>query len=92
MTDVKNFKAKDILECGQIFRFTKNDDGHYTVFSTDKRADVYENDGSAEIVTDNVEYFCNFFDLDRDYSVFQNKYKSYVFLIKDYIHINGIII
>lgn len=90
LTDVKNFKAKDILECGQIFRFTKNDDRHYTVFSTDKRADVYENDGSAEIVTDNVEYFCNFFDLDRDYSVFQNKYKSYDFLMKAYDHGKGI--
>ena len=49
LTDVKNFKAKDILECGQIFRFAKSEDGHYMVFSLDKKADIFEYENKIEI-------------------------------------------
>ena len=66
LTDVKNFKAKDILECGQIFRFAKCKDGHYMVFSLDKKADIFEYENKIEVVTKDVDYFENFFDLQKD--------------------------
>lgn len=90
MTDVQNFKAKDILECGQIFRFFKNGDGHYTVFSTDKKADIFEYGDRTEILTSSPDYFRRFFDLDRDYSVFAKKYAQYHFLAEACRHGDGI--
>lgn len=90
LTKVKNFKAKDILECGQIFRFTKNPDGHYTVFSLDKKADIFEYSDRVEIVTDSVDYFASFFDLQKDYSVYHQKYGKYDFFDKAYKHGEGI--
>ncbi|MBE5749140.1 MAG: hypothetical protein E7344_05910 [Clostridiales bacterium] len=90
LTNVKNFKAKDILECGQIFRFIKNQDGHYTVFSLDKKADIFEYDDRVEIITKSTDYFADFFDLQKDYSVYHKKYGHYDFFDKAYIHGEGI--
>lgn len=78
------------MECGQIFRFVKNDDGHYTVFSLNKRADVFEKDSRVEIATQDADYFENFFDLNRDYSLFKNRYKNYDFLMRAYDYGSGI--
>lgn len=69
LTNFPNFSAQDILECGQVFRYSKNSDGSYTVYSLDKRADVFENGETVEIATCDVDYFYRYFDLDRDYSV-----------------------
>lgn len=90
LTDITNFKAKDILECGQIFRFIKNDDGHYTVFSLDKKADIFEYQDRVEVVTKEVDYFEHFFDLNKDYSVYFDKYSKYDFFAKAYQHGQGI--
>ena len=90
LTDITNFKAKDILECGQIFRFEKNKDGHYTVFSLDKKADIFEYENRVEVVTKEVDYFEHFFDLNKDYSVYFDKYKQYDFFAKAYQHGQGI--
>jgi len=90
LTDVTNFRAKDIFECGQIFRFSKNEDGHYTVFSLDKKADVYEHDDKVEIFSKDVDYFINFFDLDRDYGVYLQKYGKYDFFTRAYRYGEGI--
>ena len=90
LTNVTNFKAKDILECGQIFRFIKNADGHYTVFSLDKKADIFEYSDRVEIVTKTPDYFAVFFDLQKDYSVYNQKYGHYDFFKKAYIHGEGI--
>lgn len=72
LKDYSNFSAKDILECGQIFRYNKLSDG-YEVFSTDKYAVVTEQDNVVTITTDDVEYFYNFFDLDTDYGAVCNR-------------------
>ena len=34
------FNPRDILECGQIFRFDRDGEGNYRVFSLDKYAAV----------------------------------------------------
>ena len=67
LKDFDNFNAKDILECGQIFRYKLNDDGSYDVFSRDKHANVSDVKDEIVIPTDDVDYFYNFFDLDTDY-------------------------
>ncbi len=66
--DSEYFDALSTLDCGQIFRFTKIDNG-YLVLSKDKGAIIYtqNNKTTIECYTQDKEYFTNFFDLDRDY-------------------------
>ena len=80
ITDLSDFCIKHILECGQIFRFKRLVDLEneeikfaYNVFSLDKKALVYEYNNYAKILTEDVDYFINFFDLDTDYSVIKQQ-------------------
>ena len=80
ITDLSDFCIKHILECGQIFRFNRLVDLEneeikfaYNVFSLDKKALVYEYKDYAKILTEDVDYFINFFDLDTDYSVIKQQ-------------------
>ena len=66
--DKEDFNAKHILECGQIFRYKKLENGHYVLLSQDKKAEVFEHDFGYEIITKDTLYFENFFDLKTDYS------------------------
>ncbi len=62
------FNIKDTLECGQVFRFIPHEKG-YLVFSSDKCAYIYNQDDIAVISCEEKdgEYFCNYFDTERDY-------------------------
>jgi len=66
--DSEYFDALSTLDCGQIFRFTKIDNG-YLVLSKDKGAVVYTQNNKTTILchAQDKDYFINFFDLDRDY-------------------------
>ncbi len=64
----KFFNAKDVLECGQIFRFRPFEKGYF-VCAEDKACYVYTEEGRTVIESDDEEYFNNFFDLLTDYSV-----------------------
>ena len=66
------FDIKATLECGQFFRYHKNDDGSYFVYSLDKRCKIWQENGSVYIETDDENYFRLFFDLDTDYSKIVN--------------------
>ncbi len=70
-----DFVIKDILECGQIFSFEKQEDD-YIVYSQDKRARVVKNEAGYKILTDDSAYFENFFDLKTDYSEIKNILKK----------------
>ncbi len=63
----KDFDVLQTLNCGQIFRFSI-DGNSAKVYSMDKCANIYWDSDKIEINTDSVDYFYNFFDLDRDYS------------------------
>ena len=76
----KHFSAKDILECGQIFRYAKNSKGNYEVFSLNKHAEIVEKDGVVEIFCDDVDYFFNFFDFETDYSKIVDELSEYPIL------------
>ncbi|MBQ0099796.1 MAG: hypothetical protein KBS91_04555, partial [Firmicutes bacterium] len=64
----KYFNVKDTLECGQIFRFKPYKEG-YVVYSLSKCAYCYNEGNFAyiECESEDKDYFCRFFDLDKDY-------------------------
>ncbi len=67
------FNIKDTLECGQVFRFKPYKNG-YLIFTLDKCAYAY-NDGDSAVIECNAsdrDYFTNYFDLSRDYSLIFN--------------------
>lgn len=66
----KSFKAKDIFECGQCFRWNEEPDGSYTgifghnVLNVKEEKDIV----ITGICNGNIEDICkNYFDLDRNY-------------------------
>lgn len=64
------FNVKDTLECGQTFRFKPYEKG-FLVNALDKCAYAY-NDGDFAYIKcedDEQEFFYNYFDLSRDYSI-----------------------
>lgn len=69
---VKNeyFSVVDTLECGQIFRYFRLENGDYLVLSANKSAILSEKDGLVYITfnKNDQEYFNNYFDFSTDYS------------------------
>lgn len=74
--DAAYFNPRDVLECGQIFRFIPFGEG-YKVFSKDKACYVYTRGDRTFVECDDSEYFYNFFDLGRDYAAIIEKAKSF---------------
>lgn len=73
------FNIKQILECGQIFRF-QIDENYAVVYSKDKRAVIKESKEEVVIETNDVDYFEHFFDLKTDYSTIKSELKKDEFL------------
>ncbi len=71
--NVKDFNPVHIFECGQCFRWLKEDDGSYTGVVKGKVVNVRFDDGNLVIKNACFEDFKNmwydYFDLGRDYSV-----------------------
>lgn len=78
------FNPKHILECGQVFSYVQTNEG-FTVFSADKMAKIIEKEGFFEILTQNTEYFINYFDLNNDYQEIKSR------LLKIYPHMKSAI-
>lgn len=64
--DLKDFDIRQILDCGQIFRYAKTGENEYTVMSRDKRLKVTQDENKVVIYGDKA-FAREFFDLDRDY-------------------------
>lgn len=73
----EDFNTKEILECGQVFSFLKDKDENYLVVSNDKVAKIKVNGNTTTILTNYVDYFYNFFDLDTDYEQIKSKICTY---------------
>ncbi len=71
--DKTEFNPKHILECGQIFRYKKLNNNDYVVVSGKEKAEIFETENGYEIITKNIPYFANFFDLSNDYNQIKNK-------------------
>ncbi|MDD3831829.1 MAG: DNA glycosylase [Clostridia bacterium] len=66
ITDEPQFDIQKVLECGQIFRYHKIDNG-YVFYSLDKCATATTIGNQCVIVSDDIDYFYNYLDLDTDY-------------------------
>ncbi|MDR0855064.1 MAG: hypothetical protein LBN25_01710 [Christensenellaceae bacterium] len=85
--ETEDFCPAQILECGQVFRYSRGDDGHYSVNAADKRCEIVvekpnENSqnillnplfGNVTIYSKECEFFRKYFDLDTDYSIIKKK-------------------
>lgn len=86
--DTDCFNIRHILECGQIFRYEKQEDGAYRVYSKDKTALIRQDENEAVIYTDSPQYFEKFFDLDRNYLEIKTKLMDKPFM-KEAIEYGG---
>lgn len=70
--NVRDFNPVHVFECGQCFRWQKQDDGSYTGVARGRVANVAYRDGSLIVNNTNVHDFMNiwfeYFDLGSDYS------------------------
>lgn len=68
---VKNFNIKQILECGQCFRWEKISDNNYIIIAYRRVIEVLQNNDEVVILNSNEEDFNNiwknYFDLERNY-------------------------
>lgn len=71
--DKTQFNPKHILECGQVFRFGVDNNGNYFVISDAYKATIIEKDDCYEIISNNPNYFIEYFDLNTDYNEIKNK-------------------
>ena len=77
-----DFNIAHILECGQIFRFYKYEDGSYGVCSGNKYAKIEQNGKNYEIFSKDTQFFADFFDLQTDYLAIKNELKKDKILAK----------
>src|SRR5699024_11765710 len=81
LNNVESFNPEHIFECGQAFRWYREDDGSYTTIAYKKILNVLLEDENTVILNNtNEEDFKNiwidYFDLKRDYYIIKNKLKG----------------
>lgn len=79
ITNSQDFNVIQTLNCGQIFRFVIDGDTA-VVYSKDKYAKLLWNSNTIQILTEDVDYFYKFFDLDRDYAQIKDVLRKDEFL------------
>lgn len=77
--DLQDFNIKQILDCGQIFRYQINE-SEAVVFSKDKKAKVLTLEDRVIIQSQDVDYFETFFDLKTDYGYIKKQLRKDEFL------------
>ena len=76
VNDKTQFNPKHILECGQVFRYGKDENNNYFVISKNNKATIIELSTHYEIHSNNPDYFVNYFDLNTDYTPIKNTLKQ----------------
>ena len=71
----EDFDVKQTLECGQVFRYKVRDFG-YTVYSADQKADIYCQNNTIKIFTNNKKYFINYFDFCTNYATIKSRLEA----------------
>lgn len=66
--DSEYFDPHATLECGQLFRYKKTDDG-YVVFALNHKAEVKKEGNNVIIYTNSEYFFEKYFDLRRNYGI-----------------------
>ena len=77
--DKNEFNPKHVLECGQVFCYNLNN-GIYEVFPQNYFCRIVEKADCYEILTEQVSYFENFFDLKTDYDLIKKSLSSFKIL------------
>lgn len=77
---VADFEPKHIFECGQCFRWTKEENGSYTGVAKGKILNVHRDNDKIYLNNTNLEEFnsiwYNYFDLGTNYTEIKNKLKN----------------
>lgn len=77
LEEVKNFNIKQILECGQCFRWDKISETNYIIVAFERVLEITQEDNKVIFSNTNKEDFENiwlkYFDLDRDYDQIKEK-------------------
>lgn len=87
--DLSSFDIRQILDCGQIFRYAKTGEGEYVVFSGSKRLSVKQDGEKADICGDR-EFARRFFDLERDYGAIKERLSGLPFMKESIAYGSGI--
>ncbi len=66
--DSEDFIIEHILDCGQVFRYSKQGSGYFLV-QKNKNCLLHKQEDYVIITTDYVDEFVKYFDLERDYSL-----------------------
>lgn len=78
--DVENFELDHIFECGQCFRWNKQDNGNYIGVVYGKVIELEKKDNDVKIYNINEDEFnkiwCDYFDLKRDYTAIKQKFQK----------------
>ena len=78
--DVENFELDHIFECGQCFRWNKQDNGNYIGVVYGKVIELEKKDNDVKIYNINEDEFnkiwCDYFDLKRDYTAIKEKFEK----------------
>ncbi|MGL5381400.1 DNA-3-methyladenine glycosylase family protein [Clostridium sp.] len=73
----RNFNIKQILECGQCFRWDKISDTNYIIIAYGRVIEVIQNGDDVTILNTNKDDFnkiwINYFDLEREYSTIKDE-------------------
>ena len=73
--DIRDFNITHIFECGQCFRWNREEDGSYTGVVKNKVINVLQQENTVEfnnINTDDYDIIKNYFDFDTDYETIKN--------------------
>ncbi|KAB3532454.1 8-oxoguanine DNA glycosylase [Alkaliphilus pronyensis] len=77
LKNVKDFEPKDIFECGQCFRWKKEDDASYTGVAYNRLLNVKKVNNEIHFKNTNYQDFLNiwvnYFDLNTDYSLIKKR-------------------
>ncbi|MBU3160915.1 8-oxoguanine DNA glycosylase [Clostridium frigoris] len=77
---VDNFELDHIFECGQCFRWNKQESGNYIGIAYGKVIELEKNEMDVKIYNINEEEFqmiwCDYFDLKREYTVIKERFRK----------------
>ena len=79
--DKTEFNPTHILECGQVFSYAKSGD-KYIVFPQDKYAEIEVCEKGYMIITKDVDFFIDYFDLECNYAQIKKNLEKYKILKK----------
>lgn len=69
------FNIEKTLECGQIFRYKKNDD-FFEIIAQNKRAVIKNEDDKVIILTNEENFFVKYFDFQQNYDIIRLKLRD----------------